>query len=56
MLLISYQAVESMRNGMNPTEATQDAILRILKYYSNFVGAILAVDKYGNHGKKIIKF
>lgn len=47
---LSYQAVESMRNGMSPDEASNDAILRILKHYENFVGAILAIDKFGNHG------
>lgn len=39
-----------MRNGMSPSEAAADAISRITKYYENFVGAILAVDKHGNHG------
>jgi len=35
---------------MSPDEASNDAILRILKHYENFVGAILAIDKFGNHG------
>lgn len=48
--LPAYQAVESMRNGMSPTNAASDAIQRIAKYYANFVGAIIAIDKYGNHG------
>lgn len=48
--LPAYQAVESMRNGMSPSDATADAIQRILKHYDLFVGAILAIDKYGNHG------
>ena len=47
----SYQAVESMRNGMAPKEAANDAINRILKHYNEFMGAILVLDKYGNHGK-----
>ena len=40
-----------MRNGMTPKEAATDAINRILKHYNEFMGAILVVDKYGNHGK-----
>lgn len=48
--LPAYQAVESMRNGMSPGEAAADAISRITKYYENFSGAILAIDKHGNHG------
>lgn len=46
----SYQTVESMRNGMSPHEASADAINRIKKMYPNFIGAIIAVDKLGNHG------
>ena len=38
-----------MRNGMDPSEAANDAINRIVKIYPNFVGAIIAMDKYGNH-------
>ena len=48
--LPAYQAVESMRNGMSPSEATQNAIERIIKREPNFSGAILAIDKLGNHG------
>ena len=39
-----------MRNGMKPSEAAYDAMKRIAKYYPNFVGALVAIDKYGNHG------
>ena len=53
--LPSYQVVESMRNGMSPQDATADAIKRIERLYPNFVGAIIAADKLGNHGEfKII--
>ena len=48
--LPSYQVVESMRNGMSPEDATADAIKRIERLYPNFVGAIVAADKSGNHG------
>ena len=40
-----------MRNGMNPSEAAADAMKRIAKYYPSFAGALVAVDRYGNHGK-----
>jgi len=44
-----------MRNGMDPGEAANDAISRIVKIYPNFVGAIIAMDKYGNHGMSYTK-
>jgi hypothetical protein len=47
-----YQTVESIRNGLSPNQATQDAILRIVKRYPEFTGALVAIDKFGNHGKK----
>ena len=48
--LPTYQVVESMRRGMSPTEAAEDAIRRIMKYYGNFSGAIIAVNKTGQFG------
>jgi N4-(beta-N-acetylglucosaminyl)-L-asparaginase len=39
-----------MRNGMSPTEASQDAIQRIANKYPVFSGAIVAVNRYGQHG------
>ncbi|CAF0928928.1 unnamed protein product [Brachionus calyciflorus] len=48
--LPSYQVVESMRRGMTPSEATNDAIQRIIKKKPHFMGALIAADKYGNHG------
>ena len=39
-----------MRQGMDPGEATKDAIQRIVKMYPDFIGAIIAIDKLGNHG------
>jgi N4-(beta-N-acetylglucosaminyl)-L-asparaginase len=48
--LPAYQTVESMRNGMNPSDAAADAIKRIAKFYPKFAGALVAIDKYGNHG------
>ena len=40
---------------MDPGEAANDAISRIVKIYPNFVGAIIAMDKYGNHGMSYTK-
>lgn len=45
-----YQVIESMRLGMSPVEAAEDAILRIRRRYPSFVGAVVALDKYGAHG------
>ena len=42
--------MESMRNGMDPSQAANDAIKRIVKVYPNFVGAIIAMNKFGYHG------
>ncbi|CAA0830724.1 Probable isoaspartyl peptidase/L-asparaginase 3 [Striga hermonthica] len=44
-----YQVVESMRLGMEPKLAAQDAIARIARKYPNFVGAVFAVDTNGSH-------
>lgn len=45
----SYQVVESMRLGMEPSLAAKDAISRIARKYPDFVGAIFAVNKKGVH-------
>ncbi|XP_030532871.1 probable isoaspartyl peptidase/L-asparaginase 3 isoform X4 [Rhodamnia argentea] len=45
----SYQVVESMRRGMEPKLAAEDAILRIAQKYPDFVGALFAVNKEGEH-------
>lgn len=39
-----------MRNGMQPTDAANDALQRIIKKFPNFNGAIVVADKFGNHG------
>ncbi|KAK1285248.1 putative isoaspartyl peptidase/L-asparaginase 3 [Acorus calamus] len=44
-----YQVVESMRSGMDPKRAANDAISRIARKYPNFVGAVIALDKNGVH-------
>lgn len=43
------QVVESMRQGASPQKAADDAIRRIVKYYPNYVGALFAIGKAGNH-------
>jgi len=45
-----YQAVESLRHGMTPAQAAQDAIARILKKYTKFQGALVVTDMNGNYG------
>jgi N4-(beta-N-acetylglucosaminyl)-L-asparaginase len=45
----SYQAVESMRQGMTPAEAARDAIARIRRKFPPFIGAVFAINKYGIH-------
>ncbi|KAJ7949487.1 Isoaspartyl peptidase/L-asparaginase [Quillaja saponaria] len=44
-----YQVVESMRLGMEPKLAAQDAISRIARKFPDFVGAVVAVNKEGVH-------
>ena len=38
-----------MRRGSSPKQAAEDAIQRIAKHYPQYVGALFAVDKAGNH-------
>ncbi|KAI4332807.1 hypothetical protein L6164_017686 [Bauhinia variegata] len=44
-----YQVVESMRLGMEPKLAAQDAIARIAKKFPGFLGAVVAINKKGEH-------
>ena len=39
-----------MRNGMSPTRAAEDVVLRIAKYYPNYSGAIVAANVDGEYG------
>ncbi|XP_058129364.1 putative N(4)-(beta-N-acetylglucosaminyl)-L-asparaginase GA14866 [Anopheles ziemanni] len=48
--LPSLIAVEGMRGGLSPTEASQKAIDRIAKYYPTFVGGVVATAKDGRYG------
>ena len=38
-----------MRRGMSPREAAKDAVRRIAKRFPEYVGAVVAVDKTGQH-------
>ncbi|XP_075412972.1 N(4)-(beta-N-acetylglucosaminyl)-L-asparaginase [Tenrec ecaudatus] len=48
--LPSYQAVEYMRQGEDPTRACQKVILRIQKYFPNFFGAVICANVTGSYG------
>eukprot|EP01098_Paradermamoeba_levis_P000804 TRINITY_DN10929_c0_g1_i1.p1 TRINITY_DN10929_c0_g1~~TRINITY_DN10929_c0_g1_i1.p1 ORF type:complete len:356 (+),score=95.32 TRINITY_DN10929_c0_g1_i1:41-1069(+) len=46
----SFQTVEYMRSGMSPKEACEASIRKIIRFYPNFIGAIVAVNKKGEFG------
>lgn len=48
--LPSFLAVELLRNGVTPDVAGEKALMRIIRYYPNFVAGIVVVDKDGNYG------
>ncbi|XP_012507101.1 PREDICTED: N(4)-(beta-N-acetylglucosaminyl)-L-asparaginase isoform X1 [Propithecus coquereli] len=48
--LPSYQAVEYMRTGEDPTIACQKVISRIQKYYPKFFGAVICANVTGSYG------
>lgn len=48
--LCSFLAVEEMRRGKSPEHAARIAIQRIARYYPDFFGAIIAVNKDGFYG------
>lgn len=45
-----YQVVESMRAGVPPQAAAEDAIRRIARRVPSFTGAVVAVSRDGRHG------
>ncbi len=45
-----FLVVERMRQGVHPTAACEEAIGRIYRAYPDFVGALVAVNKRGQHG------
>ncbi|KAH6646962.1 nucleophile aminohydrolase [Truncatella angustata] len=44
-----YQAVESLRRGLSPQEAANDAVSRMVKKYPKISSGIVVVDKNGQH-------
>ncbi|KAG8504598.1 N(4)-(beta-N-acetylglucosaminyl)-L-asparaginase [Galemys pyrenaicus] len=48
--LPSYQAVEYMRSGQDPTSACQKVISRIQKYFPKFFGAVICANVTGSYG------
>lgn len=42
--------MELMRQGKTPTQATETSIKRMIKYYPNFRGAVIALDINGTFG------
>jgi len=45
-----YQAVETLRQGGTPTEAAQNALMRISKFYPTFKGALIVANSRGEYG------
>ncbi|KAM0540412.1 hypothetical protein ACHAO7_011199 [Fusarium culmorum] len=45
-----YQALDSLSRGLSPKEAAEDAVLRMVRKYSDLKSGIVVVDRYGNHG------
>ena len=43
------QVVESMRQGMSPADAAEDAILRIIDRVPTYIGAVVALSHNGQH-------
>lgn len=50
VLSFSFQAVEYMRQGKTPSEAAALALKKIAKYYPNYNGGLVAVNKKGQFG------
>ena len=46
---ICLQVVENMRQGMKPRAAAEDAVRRIARRVPGYVGAVIALDRDGNH-------
>ncbi|KAG9256737.1 aspartylglucosaminidase [Emericellopsis atlantica] len=44
-----YQALESMRRGMSPAEAAEDAVRRMVSKYPKVSSGLVVVDNKGNH-------
>lgn len=55
-LSCSYHAVALMSAGKSPSEAAKTALMKIIKLYPSFSGAIVAVTMDGTHGKIVWLF
>lgn len=44
-----YQAVESLRRGMTPKEAAEDAVKRMVRRYPDVASGVVVTDTKGNH-------
>jgi N4-(beta-N-acetylglucosaminyl)-L-asparaginase len=44
-----YQAVESLRRGMTPREAAEDAVRRMVRRYPDVASGVVVTDTKGNH-------
>ena len=51
-----YQAVENMRRGMTPGDATTDALCRIYRKYPHSSAAIVALNRTGGHAAASINW
>ena len=49
-----FLAVESMRQGLTPTDAAEQALARINTYYPSFAGALIAVNITGHYGRRTL--
>ncbi|KAK3939379.1 asparaginase-domain-containing protein [Diplogelasinospora grovesii] len=45
-----YQAVENLRQGMNPTEAAEDVVRRMMRKHPKVMSGVVVVDAKGQHG------
>jgi N4-(beta-N-acetylglucosaminyl)-L-asparaginase len=45
-----YQAIESLRRGLTPQEAAEDAVRRMMDKFPEVSSGLVVVDKEGRHG------
>lgn len=48
--LPSYRTVQNMRSGTSPSQAAQESLDHITRYYPNYSGALIAVSINGSYG------
>ena len=46
---LDMQVVESLRRGLSPQAAAEDAVKRVLRYHPSYVGAVIAIDQSGRY-------